>query len=169
MNVTTFSFPTTVLFGAGALSELPQRLQRIGLRRPLVATDPGLIQTQAFKRLAQTLGEAHQGKEWFVYSAVHPNPIEKDVREAAAAFLEHGCDGIIGFGGGSPLDAGKACPAPDQTREFRTLADFMMNMIGQAWSRSLRSRPPARRWERSWAKLGHHARGHEQKSRFVPS
>jgi alcohol dehydrogenase class IV len=49
-----------------------------------------------------------RAKSWFVYSGVHPNPVEKDVREAAAAFQQHGCDGVIAIGGGSALDVGKA-------------------------------------------------------------
>jgi 4-hydroxybutyrate dehydrogenase len=108
MNATTFSFPTTVLFGAGALAELPVRAKRAGIQRPLVVTDGGLLRTEAFGLLARTLGEAAQGEHWFVYSGVHPNPAEADVREAAAAFRDHECDGVIAIGGGSAMDAGKA-------------------------------------------------------------
>lgn len=108
MNLCTFSFPTTTVFGADALAELPARLGQLGIRHPLVVTDPGLVATDAFKTLARTLGESAQGKSWFLYSGVHPNPIEADVREAAAFFSDRNCDGIIAIGGGSPLDAGKA-------------------------------------------------------------
>lgn len=108
MSLTTFSFPTRTLFGAGALKELPAGLAGLGMRRPLVVTDAGLLNTDAFRALTNVLGGAKQGKDWFVYSGVHPNPIENDVREAATAFRDHGCDGVIAIGGGSPLDAGKA-------------------------------------------------------------
>jgi alcohol dehydrogenase class IV len=106
--LTTFSFPTTTLFGAGALGDLPARLLQIGLRRPLVVTDDGLLKTDAFRSLASVLGEKEPGSRWFLYSGVHPNPIENDVREAAEAFRQNACDGILAIGGGSPLDAGKA-------------------------------------------------------------
>ena len=108
MNFTSFSFPTPTLFGPGVLRELPSRLQRAGVQRPLVVTDPGLLKTGAFAALSQVLGASAQGKSWFLYSGVHPNPIESDVRESAAAYTQHGCDGVIAIGGGSPLDAGKA-------------------------------------------------------------
>lgn len=108
MTLTTFSFPTPTLFGAGALSELPARMKRLGIQRPLVVTDAGLLRTGAFAALSEALGSGSQGKFWFVYSGVHPNPVEQDVREAASAYREHGCDGVIAIGGGSPLDAGKA-------------------------------------------------------------
>jgi len=106
-GLNTFSFPTTTLFGAGALGELPDRCRRLGISRPLVVTDPGLVETEAFAALTKTLGQADQGRGWFVYSGVHPNPIEKDLREAAADFRERKCDGVIAIGGGSPLDVVK--------------------------------------------------------------
>lgn len=108
MSLSSFSFPTSTLFGAGALAELPHRMKRLGLNRPLIVTDPGLIPTGAFQALTQVLGAEGQGTNWFVYSGVHPNPVEQDVRDAAQAFRERGCDGVIALGGGSPLDAGKA-------------------------------------------------------------
>ena len=108
MSLVTFAFPTPTLFGPGALSELSKRANALGIRRPLVVTDPGLLGTGAFQALAKTLGEAAQGKDWFLYSGVHPNPIENDVREAGAAFRDNKCDGVIAIGGGSPLDVGKA-------------------------------------------------------------
>src|SRR6266853_357478 len=108
MSVITFSFPTPTLFGAGALAELPPRSKSLGIRRPLVVTDAGLVGTAAFGDLARTLGDAGRDKDWFLYSGVHPNPIEQDVREAAELFREHACDVVIAIGGGSPLDAGKA-------------------------------------------------------------
>jgi alcohol dehydrogenase class IV len=108
MNLTTFSFPTRTLFGAGAVREIPSQLPRLGLARPLVVTDRGLLATSAFQLLKQALGTAGEGAAWFVYAGVHPNPVESDVTEAAEAFRAHGCDAVIAFGGGSPLDAGKA-------------------------------------------------------------
>jgi len=108
MALSSFSFPTTTLFGAGAVAQLPARLKHLGMSRPLVVTDGGLVATDAFRSLARTLGEAGQGKDWFVYSGVHPNPVENDVRESAKEYRRHRCDGVIALGGGSPLDAGKA-------------------------------------------------------------
>jgi 4-hydroxybutyrate dehydrogenase len=108
MTLSTFSFPTTTIFGVGALEELPNRLRGLGLTRPLLVTDPGLVHTEAFSLLEQTLGKQKKGKEWFVYSSVHPNPIEQDVVKGAEAYRASKCDSIIAFGGGSALDAGKA-------------------------------------------------------------
>jgi 4-hydroxybutyrate dehydrogenase len=122
----TFSFPTTTLFGAGSLSELPGRLESIGLKRPLVVTDAGLLSTQAFALLERILGKERRGKGWLVFSGVHPNPIEQDVIQAAAAFRKENCDAIIAFGGGSALDVGKAARLLIKRPEMR-LAEFNFN------------------------------------------
>lgn len=108
MTLSTFSFPTTTLFGPGAMAELPSRLAQLGVQRPLVVTDPGLLGTEAFQKLAEVLGPAQRERRWCVYHGVHPNPVEQDVIDAAAAYAASRCDAVIAFGGGSALDAGKA-------------------------------------------------------------
>jgi alcohol dehydrogenase class IV len=108
MPLSTFSFPTTTRYGAGAVSELPARLASLGVHRPLVVTDAGLLGTDAFTRLEKVLGPDAKGQSWFLFSGVHPNPIETDVTSTADAYREHQCDGIVAIGGGSALDVGKA-------------------------------------------------------------
>jgi alcohol dehydrogenase class IV len=71
-------------------------------------TDAGVLKTDAFGLVAQALDPQRKDQDWFVYAGVHPNPVEEDVRQAAAALRENRCDGVIALGGGSPLDAGKA-------------------------------------------------------------
>lgn len=104
----TFSFPTETRFGAGAIQELPAHLQRIGAKHPLVVTDPGLLQTDAYASLESVLGKERLGSDWSLFSGVNPNPIEEDVTEAANSFWNSGCDAVVAFGGGSALDVGKA-------------------------------------------------------------
>jgi len=107
-NLTTFSFPTPTLFGAGGLQKLKEKLAFLGVQKPLVVTDGGLVSTPAFKLLAAALGESAQDRDWVVFSGVHPNPVEGDVTEGASVYQTRGCDGVIAFGGGSALDVGKA-------------------------------------------------------------
>ena len=122
-TLTRFSFPTPTVFGPGAVGELRARLPALGMRRPLVVTDAGLVATPAFAALQTVLGREGQGRDWFVFTGVHPNPLEQDVVLAAQAFREQGCDGVIALGGGSPLDAGKAARLLVK-RPGYNLADF---------------------------------------------
>src|ERR1700730_15369593 len=102
MNLSTFSFPTTILFGAGAIDELPKELAKRGVLRPLLVTDAGLARTPVFERVSKLIPAAA------VYSGVEPNPTERNVLDGVARHRESKCDGIVGLGGGSPLDAAKA-------------------------------------------------------------
>src|SRR5882672_1674292 len=124
--VSTFSFPTATLFGAGTIAELPARLKQMGSRRPLVVTDSGLVQTRAFQMLAQTLDNTQLGKTWEMFHGVHSNPIEQDVVDAAKAFREAKCDAVIGFGGGSALDVAKVMRLLIKRPDLR-LAKFNFN------------------------------------------
>jgi alcohol dehydrogenase class IV len=108
MTLTAFAFPTPTLFGSGAVRELPRHLARLGIERPLVVTDSGLEGTPAMATLADAMGGRRSNQRWALYSGVHPNPVETDVIEAAEQFRAEKCDGVIAFGGGSPLDVGKA-------------------------------------------------------------
>lgn len=101
MTTADFAFPTPVRFGAGRRRELPDMLAEAGVRRPLVVTDPGVRATDAFRMIADVLGAVP------VCDSVHPNPVAEDVEAVAAAWAEHGCDGVVAVGGGSALDTAK--------------------------------------------------------------
>jgi alcohol dehydrogenase class IV len=122
--IASFSFPTSVIYGPGVLAELPARIEKLGVRCPLVVTDAGLVQTDAYRRF----DEVNNGK-WPVFSGVQPNPVEADVEAAFEAYCRHGCDGVIALGGGSALDVGKVIrlrvKRPDRSlREFDFYADW---------------------------------------------
>ncbi|HTQ56501.1 MAG TPA: iron-containing alcohol dehydrogenase [Bryobacteraceae bacterium] len=102
MPVSTFSFPTTILFGAGAIERLPEELHKRGISHPLLVTDAGLARTPVFARVRSLAPAAA------VFSGVEPNPTEGNVAEGVACYHENRCNGVVGLGGGSPLDAAKA-------------------------------------------------------------
>lgn len=101
--ISTFSFPTTILFGPGAVTELPDQLQRRGVHRPLLVTDPGLVTAEPFKAVERLMHGACA-----VFSQVTPNPHEADADAAGKAYAANGCDAVVAVGGGSALDVGKA-------------------------------------------------------------
>ncbi|HVK28116.1 MAG TPA: iron-containing alcohol dehydrogenase [Nocardioides sp.] len=94
-----------VVFGTGSLSEAGFAAARLGARRPLVVTDPGIIAAGWVDELLGHLREA--GLRPVVWSQVTPNPRDHEIRAAFAHYLEWECDVIIGIGGGSCADAAK--------------------------------------------------------------
>ena len=107
MELSTFSFPTLIRFGVGARSTLAEFASAHDVTRPLLVTDPGLVKTDAYKLIAKQMKRIWR-KDWAQFDGVHPNPFEQDVNDAHEAYLNGTCDGVVGLGGGSALDAAKA-------------------------------------------------------------
>ncbi|MBT5872662.1 MAG: iron-containing alcohol dehydrogenase [Candidatus Latescibacteria bacterium] len=97
----TFSFPTRVEYGPGMCSRLQEFADELEIHRPLIVTDVGMAATGIVDRVSSILPSAT------IYDGVEPNPVESNVIEGAAQYDEAACDGIIGLGGGSSLDAAK--------------------------------------------------------------
>jgi len=130
------TFPNTVLFGAGALGELPSELAKLACTRPLVVTDPGLVDCGMAQQVVD-LVSAH-GIQPTVFSDVAPNPTEKHVEEGHRAYASHACDGVIGLGGGSALDTAKAVRLKVNHR--LPLAAYSINARG--WEKMTEPLPP---------------------------
>ena len=101
-----WNYPTAVKFGAGRIAELPEALKSVGIKKPLLVTDAGLVNLPVAQKTIQLLKDA--GFEIGVFADVKPNPVSANV-DAGVAILRAGLhDGVIAFGGGSGLDVGKA-------------------------------------------------------------
>jgi alcohol dehydrogenase class IV len=105
MSLVSWSFPTTVVFGAGALATLPDHVKRAGGSRVLVVTDPGVVKAGIVAKVLAALDGA--GIPHAVFDAVDPNPVEKNVTDGVAAYKAAGANLIVTVGGGAPLDTGK--------------------------------------------------------------
>ena len=118
-----WNYPTAIRFGAGRISELSAACTELGIQRPLLVTDKGIMSVGTMvSDAAASLSDCP------VYSDVQGNPTEANVLGGVAAFKEHGCDGVVAFGGGSAMDAAK-CVAlmAGQTRplfDFEDREDF---------------------------------------------
>ncbi|MEP4377470.1 MAG: iron-containing alcohol dehydrogenase [Alphaproteobacteria bacterium] len=101
----TWSFPTTIWFGAGKVSMLARACKTLGIARPLFVTDPGLA---GLDMVSSALAQAAtDGATPTLFSNIKPNPVSANIRSGIEAMRAAGCDGVIAFGGGSSLDAGK--------------------------------------------------------------
>jgi len=104
--ISTFSFPTKIIFGPGAVTNLPGAVQEVGGQRPLVVTDQGIANSGLLARVTSLLQEARVSHH--IFDQVLSNPTERNVVAGVAAYRAAACDAIIALGGGSPLDMGKA-------------------------------------------------------------
>ena len=106
-EISQFRFPTDIRFGAGARTALEEFARQREVRRPLLVTDCGMPQTEAFNLVVEQMN--HIWPEAFAqFTGVHPNPTDGDVQDAWGAYSQNDCDGVVGLGGGSALDAAKA-------------------------------------------------------------
>ncbi len=106
-EISQFRFPTDIRFGAGARSILNEFARKFKVRRPLLVTDSGLPQTEAFCLVDNEMGRVWPGA-YVKFTGIHPNPTDRDVEDAWSAYTQGDCDGIIGLGGGSAIDAARA-------------------------------------------------------------
>ncbi len=101
-----WNFPTQIQFGAGRVADLPGACKKLGIKTPLLVTDPGLAPLPMITNTLAAFASAGQSCELF--SDLQGNPIEANVNAGVQAFKRGGHDGVIAFGGGSALDTGKA-------------------------------------------------------------
>lgn len=99
------TYLTTIRFGSGTLAEVAEDLPALGITRPLVVTDGGVVAAGLVDRLFAALPT---GTPRLVFDRTPSNPTEAAVLAALAAYRAEVCDGLIGFGGGSPMDLAKA-------------------------------------------------------------
>lgn len=96
------TYLTRIEFGEGEIDRLPAYLEELGIKRPLICTDKGLVATGLVAKVTGPLSDA------VIFDGTPANPTEAAVMEALALYRAHDCDGIVGFGGGSSLDLAKA-------------------------------------------------------------
>ena len=98
-----------LLKGPGAIKELPALVKAKGVSSVLVVTDKGLMGLHILDSLFESLEK--QNIKYIVFDGVQPNPSIENIEQARRLYLKNGCNGIIAFGGGSPMDCAKAAGA----------------------------------------------------------
>jgi alcohol dehydrogenase class IV len=121
-----WNYPTRIWAGPGRLAELPAACADLGIKRPLIVTDAGLKASEMVRRAQQSMGGAT------VFGDVKGNPVAANVEAGLAVYRSGQHDGVIAFGGGSALDAGKVIAfMAGQTRPMWDFED-----IGDWWTRA---------------------------------
>ena len=92
-----------VIRGRGSLNKLPQMMEKLGIRKPMIVGMEPLTGT-LLKKVPALLACP-------VFSAFHPNPDLADTETGLEIFLRESCDGLVSIGGGSSIDTAKAIKA----------------------------------------------------------
>jgi len=98
------NYVTEVRFGPGVLVELKEACDKLGITKPLIVTDKGVIAAGIVDKVITALGRSDPA----VFSDTPPNPSESAVRTGIQALNAGDCDGIVAVGGGSSIDLAKA-------------------------------------------------------------
>jgi 4-hydroxybutyrate dehydrogenase len=96
-------YVTQIQFEFGAIRLLRQECERVGIRKPLVVTDPGVKAAGVLQKALDALG----GLPHAVFDQTPSNPTEAAVRAASEIYKSQGCDGLVAVGGGSAIDCAK--------------------------------------------------------------
>ncbi len=127
MQNMNWNYPTNVWFGVDRSKEIQKACDTLGIKNPLIVTDPGLLQTSIIDEINSDLSSNTQ-----IYSDVQGNPTGSNVTNGVKIFLEGNHDGVIAIGGGSGMDAGKGIAF--LAHQSRPIWDF--EDIGDWWTRA---------------------------------
>ncbi|MBE7552020.1 MAG: iron-containing alcohol dehydrogenase [Anaerolineales bacterium] len=105
-NIRSFEIPTVMKHGLGAINALADEARALGMTRPLIVTDPGVVKAGLLDRAAARLRAADLS--FAVFDGVAPNPPIALIDEGADTYRREECDGLIGLGGGSAMDTAKS-------------------------------------------------------------
>ncbi|MCP2002119.1 UNVERIFIED_ORG: lactaldehyde reductase [Buttiauxella agrestis ATCC 33320] len=100
------ALPKISLHGAGAIGDMVKLISAKPWGKALIITDGQLVKMGLLESLFSALDEHQLSYELF--DEVFPNPTEELVQKGFAAYQAAGCDYLIAFGGGSPIDTAKA-------------------------------------------------------------
>ena len=121
-----WNYPTIIWAGPGRIAELPAACAALGMQRPLLVTDQGLAATAMIRQALALIPAAG------LFADVQGNPVAANIDAGLAVYRAGRHDGVIAFGGGSALDAGKVIAF--MSGQTRPLWDF--EDVGDWWTRA---------------------------------
>ena len=113
-------YPTRMRFGPGRIAELAEVCSALGIRHPLLVTDPALVDLPMVQDAVRNNIEA--GLPTGLFSRLQGNPVGTNVTDGVEIYRSGGHDGVIALGGGSAIDTGKAIAL--MAGQSRPLWDF---------------------------------------------
>jgi len=95
-----------MMFGAGVVKSMGERIQQLKIKKALLTTDPVMVSMGRAEEVRKILESS--GISTVTFSEVEPDPPIELVERIGRIYADHGCDGIVGLGGGSSMDTAKA-------------------------------------------------------------
>lgn len=99
------TYLTRIQFDHGAVGLLREEMDLLGISRPLIVTDRGIVNAGLIEKVLEKAGG---DRKFAIYDGTLENPDEASVIDARNLFRQEGCDSVIAVGGGSSLDLAKA-------------------------------------------------------------
>src|SRR5438045_4783509 len=99
------TMPRLMSVGGGALAELPALMARLGLKHPLVVTDPYIARSGILDRATALLDKAQL--PWSVFSDTVSDPTTDVIDIGVAILRDGGFDSLVAIGGGRSRDTAK--------------------------------------------------------------
>ena len=100
--------PETIV-GQGSVLTLPKIVKDKGVKKVFIATNDALVEMGLLNGLIENMKMIEL--DYVIFSNIQPNPTDENVEEGFKVYKDNNCDGIIAFGGGSPMDCAKAIAA----------------------------------------------------------
>jgi alcohol dehydrogenase class IV len=104
--VKQFYLPTKVITGLGCFSQMPEVARGLGQKALFVCGQKALRRSGILERALNDLQKA--GVQTILYDAVHSEPTLGMVQRAVDLARQEQAEVVIGIGGGSAMDVGKA-------------------------------------------------------------
>ena len=95
--------------GAGSVLKLPKIVKEKGVKKVLIVTQSFLIEIGLLNGMLEAM--KNENMEYVIFSDIQVNPTDENVEAGYKVYKDENCDGIIAFGGGSPMDCAKAIAA----------------------------------------------------------
>ena len=106
-NETIFTMEATPLkYGPGAAKEVGWEIERMGVGRVMLVSDPGVVAAGITPRIGELI-EA-EGIEVEVWDRAHVEPTDDSLQAAADFAAEGEFDGFVAVGGGTSIDTATA-------------------------------------------------------------
>lgn len=102
----TYKMPTELFFGRGASSKIGEKVLELGGKKALIVTDKGVVGAGLLSVIEESLKTSNIA--YVIFDEVESDPSIETVAKGTEVLKEAGCDIVLGVGGGSSMDAGKA-------------------------------------------------------------